>query len=157
MEQIPVTELERTMKVQEVILRAMAKKITWWQAAEILGISNRTMRRWKWKYQNEGFRGILDGRRGKPSWKRVPAGETERILALYRDTYFDLNVRHFYEKATAQHGVTLSYTWVKNLLQGCRSSDQEPRSKAAPQTPASTTHSGHVAAHRWQPSSVVSG
>jgi hypothetical protein len=39
--------MERTMKVQEVILRAMAKRITWWQAAEILGISARQMRRWK--------------------------------------------------------------------------------------------------------------
>jgi hypothetical protein len=46
MEQIPVAEMERTMKMLEVILRAMAKKITWWQAAETLGISNRTMRRW---------------------------------------------------------------------------------------------------------------
>jgi hypothetical protein len=50
MEQIPATEAERAMKVQEVILRAMAKKISWWQAAEILGISERTMRRWKFGY-----------------------------------------------------------------------------------------------------------
>ncbi len=35
------------MKVQEVLLRAMAKKITWWQAAEIIGVSARTMRRWR--------------------------------------------------------------------------------------------------------------
>src|SRR5215831_673367 len=133
MQQIPLAEMERTMKMQEVILRAMAKKITWWQAAEILGISNRTMRRWKWQYENEGFKGLLDGRKGKPSWKRVPAGETERILALYRDQYFDLNVRHFYEKATGQHGVTLSYTWVKNLLQGAglvkKSRDRKPHRK----------------------------
>ena len=37
--------VERAMKVQEVILRAMAKKISWWQAAEILGITDRQMRR----------------------------------------------------------------------------------------------------------------
>jgi len=43
----------------------MAKKITWWQAAEILGIGDRTMRRWKWKYENEGFKGLLDGRKDK--------------------------------------------------------------------------------------------
>lgn len=47
MEQIPAGEVERTMKMQEVILMAMAKKITWWEAAEILAISSRTMRRWK--------------------------------------------------------------------------------------------------------------
>jgi transposase len=139
MEQIPRAEWERTMKVQEGILRAMAKKITFWQAAEILGISNRTMRRWKWTYEHDGFKGLLDGRKGKPSWKRVPAGETERILALYRDTYFDLNLRHFYEKVTSQHGVTLSYTWVKNLLQGAglvkKSRDRKPHRKRRPRRP----------------------
>jgi transposase len=139
MEQIPLAEVERTMKVQEVILRAMAKKITWWQAAEILGISNRTMRRWKWNYENKGFKGLLDKRRGKTSWNRVAPGETERILALYRDEYFDLNVRHFYEKATALHGVTLSYTWVKNLLQGAglvkKSRDRKPHRKRRPRRP----------------------
>ena len=43
--------VERAMKVQEVILRAMAKKITWWQAAEIIGISDRQMRRWRERYE----------------------------------------------------------------------------------------------------------
>jgi len=139
MEQIPLAEVERTMKVQEVILRAMAKKITWWQAAEILGVTDRTMRRWKGEYEEYGFRGLLDKRKGKPSWKRVPPGETERIMALYRDTYFDLNVRHFYEKATSQHGVTLSYTWVKNMLQGAglvkKSRDRKPHRKRRPRRP----------------------
>jgi len=41
---------ERAMKVQEVILRAVAKKITWWQAAEIIGISDRAMRHWPERY-----------------------------------------------------------------------------------------------------------
>ncbi len=47
MKRYPEGAWERAMKVQEVILRAMAKKMTWWQAAEILGISDRSMRRWK--------------------------------------------------------------------------------------------------------------
>ena len=45
---------ERTVKVQDVILRAVAKRITWWQAAEILGISDRSMRRWKRRYEVHG-------------------------------------------------------------------------------------------------------
>ncbi len=59
--------MERAMKVQEVILRAMAKKITWWQAAEIIGISDRTMRRWRERYEEFGYDGLFDQRRGKPS------------------------------------------------------------------------------------------
>ena len=43
--------MERAMKVQEVILRAIAKRITWWQAAEIIGISDRQMRRWRERYE----------------------------------------------------------------------------------------------------------
>jgi len=45
MQRYPETAWERTVKIQDVILRAMAKKITWWQAAEIIGISDRSMRR----------------------------------------------------------------------------------------------------------------
>ena len=66
--------MERAMKVQEVILRAMAKRITWWQAAEIIGISDRHMRRWRERYQAFGYDGLFDRRRGTPSPKRVPPG-----------------------------------------------------------------------------------
>src|SRR5258705_5096746 len=117
MEQIPAAEAERTMKVQEIILRAMAKKITWWQAASILGISERTMRRWKFGYEKHGFRALYDKRKGKPNWKKTPAAEVERVLGLYRDHYSDLNVVHFHEKLAEEHGIHWSYTWVKNVLQ----------------------------------------
>ena len=110
--------VERAMKVQEVILRAMAKKITWWQAAEIIGISDRQMRRWRERYEEFGFRGLFDRRRGKPSPKRVPVAAVERVLELYREKYFDLNVRHFHEKLREEHQVEISYSWVKGILQG---------------------------------------
>ena len=118
METYPRAATERAMKVQEVILRAMAKKITWWQAAEIIGISDRSMRRWRERYEASGFRGLFDRRRGKPSPKRVPLAVLERVLALYREKYFDLNVRHFHEKLGAEHQIELSYSWVKGVLQG---------------------------------------
>ena len=106
------------MKVQEVMLQAMAKKISWWQAAEILGISDRHMRRWRERYEEFGFRGLFDRRRGKPSPKRVPLATVERVLELYREHYFDLNVQHFHEKLGAEHRIRLSYSWVKGILQG---------------------------------------
>ena len=112
------TAVERAMKVQEVMLQAMSKKITWWQAAEILGISDRHMRRWRERYEEFGFRGLFDRRRGRPSPKRVPVATVERVLQLYRERYFDLNVRHFHEKLEAEHEIRLSYSWVKGILQG---------------------------------------
>ena len=110
--------VERAMKVQEVMLQAMAKKITWWQAAEILGISDRHMRRWRERYEQFGFRGLFDRRRGRPSVKRAPVAIVEQVLGLYRDRYFDLNVRHFHEKLESEHQISLSYSWVKGILQG---------------------------------------
>ena len=94
----PEAAMERAMKVQEVILRAMAKRITWWQAAEIIGISVRSMRRWRWRYEQHGYDGLYDRRRGQPSPRRVPLETVEKVLELYREQYFDLNVRHFHEK-----------------------------------------------------------
>ena len=118
METYPRTAMERAMKVQDVMLQAMAKKITWWQAAEILGISDRHMRRWRERYVEEGYNGLLDRRRGKPSRRRVAVATVEKVFALYREKYFDLNVQHFHEKLQAEHGIELSYTWVKQALQG---------------------------------------
>lgn len=59
------------MKVQEVLLRAVAKKITWWQAVELIGISARTMRRWRERLEAQGYDGLADRRKGVVSPKRV--------------------------------------------------------------------------------------
>ena len=118
MESYSKAAMERAMKVQEVILRAIAKKITWWQAAEIIGISDRSMRRWRERLEEFGYDGLFDRRRGRPSPKRVPLALVEQVLGLYRERHFDLNVQHFHEKLGAQHRIRLSYSWVKQTLQG---------------------------------------
>src|ERR1700747_817530 len=100
MEAYPRAAMGRAMKVQDVMLQATAKKITWWQAAEVLGISDRHMRRWRERYVAEGYNGLLDRRRGQPSRRRVTV---EKVFALYREKYFDLNVQHFHEKLQAEH------------------------------------------------------
>jgi uncharacterized protein VirK/YbjX len=73
------------MKVQEVILRAMAKRMTWWQAAEVIGISDRQMRRWRRRREKFGYDRLWDRRRGRPSSRRVLLELAERVLALYRE------------------------------------------------------------------------
>lgn len=110
--------MERMMKVQEVILRAIAKKILWIQAAQIIGISARQMRRIRDRYEKFGYDGLYDRRRGKPSPKVVPLETIQEVLRLYREEYYDFNVKHFHEKLTEEHAITLSYTWVKMALQG---------------------------------------
>jgi transposase len=116
-QQFPAAELERAMKIQEVILKAVAGKLKWWEAAEIIGVSDRTMRRWRERYEADGYRGLWDYRKRSPSPKRVPLDQLEQVLQLYRDKYFDFNVQHFHEKLRDVHGIKFSYTWVKTVLQ----------------------------------------
>jgi transposase len=118
MKQMTPAAVERAMKLQDVMLRAMAKRITWYQAAEILGLSGRQMLRWQTRFKHEGYEGLFDRRRGTPSPKRVPLETVETVLRLYQEQYFDFNVRHFHEKLGAEHDIKLSYTWVKAALQG---------------------------------------
>ncbi len=114
----PGSARERAMKAQDVILRALSKQITFWQAAQILRISPRHLRRLNARYRFQGFDGLYDRRRGRPSPKRVPWAVLEQVLGLYRERYFDFSVRHFHEKLREEHGIELSYTCVKLALQG---------------------------------------
>ena len=113
----PKPVLEWAMKVQEVILRAVSGQINWIQAAEILGISCRQMRRWKVRYERYGYDGLYDRRRKIPSPKRVPFDKVEKVLRLYREKYFDFNISHFYDKLKKNHNIKLSYNWVRLALE----------------------------------------
>ena len=109
--------VERAMKVQEVIVRGLSGELTWLQVAGILGRSPRSIRRMRWRFEQRGYDGLYDGRRVKPSPKRAPVAEVERILRLYRERYRGFNTRHFYQVARREQAVTLSYTFVKALRQ----------------------------------------
>ena len=110
--------VEWAMKVQDVILRALSGELSWIQVADILGLSARTVRRLRWRYEHHGYAGLLDRRRRIPSPRRVPVQELQRILRLYRERYAGFNVRHFCQIARREHGLTFSYTLVKMALQG---------------------------------------
>ena len=135
----PGAAVERAMRIQEVICRAISGQIHWFQAAEILGVSVRTMRRWKEYYQKKGYDGLFDRRRRRPSPKRVPYAQVEAVLRLYRERYSDFHVKHFHEKLTGEHGITLSYTWVKTALQEAgliaRHARRGPHRKRRPRRP----------------------
>ena len=113
----PPVALERAMTIREVVLRAMSGEISWIQAAEIIGCAPRTVRRWRWRYEHIGYDGLLDRRRGRPSPRRAPFAEVQRVLQLYRAHYVGFNGRHFHQIARRDHGVMLSYTYVKTALQ----------------------------------------
>jgi len=113
----PQSQWERIMKIQDVFSKAQHRKITWNEAAEILGVTDRTIRRWKQTVEQNGYEGLLDQRTKRPSPRKAPESISSQALKLYRDTYREWNVKHFHEQL-AQHGISYKYTWVKNLLQG---------------------------------------
>jgi transposase len=113
-----VAARERAMKFQDVIMQAMSGKLTWWQAAEILGVTARTMRRWRAKYQQFGVMGLQDRRRVDRSPHAVPEAELKRWFQLYRTRYPGYNVRHFYARLKRDQGCVWSYTVVRRALQG---------------------------------------
>lgn len=108
---------EQAMKLQEVMLKAISGEIHWFRAAEILGMRPRSLRRWRERYEREGYNGLLDRRTGRPSPRRAPVAEVARIVALYRERYRGFNVRHFHQILRREHAVTLSYSYVKVALQ----------------------------------------
>jgi transposase len=144
------------MKIREVITRAMSGKINWIQAAEILGMSDRQLRRWRNRWSKHGYDGLFDYRTQRPSPKRVPLEDVEKVLTLYRERYFDLNVQHFVEKLKTEHQIPLSYTWVKTALQTAglvkRNTKRGPHRKKRPRRPI-TGMMLHVdgGRHRWIP------
>lgn len=104
----PPTALERAMQIKEVLLRAMNKEYRWLRAAEILGITARGLRRLRRRMEEFGYQGLVDMRRGRPSPRRTPVVEIERILELYREKYPGFNGRHFFQAVRREHGVKLS-------------------------------------------------
>ena len=109
--------VERAMTYHDAIMRALAGTWTWLKAADVLDIHPRSLRRWRARYERDPVLGLLDRRRRRPSHRTAPRAEVQRILHLYRERYQGFNVRHFLHVARRDHGVTLSYTFVKLALQ----------------------------------------
>ena len=110
--------VERAMTIHQALLHALHGRQTWLQVADVIGLSPRTVRRWRARLEQFGVPGLLDRRRQTPSPRRVPLAELQRVLRLYRERYQGFNVRHFPQLARRDHGVTFSYTLVKTALQG---------------------------------------
>ena len=113
----PGAAWERAMRVQEVLLKALSGELHWFRAADILGMHPRSLRRWRERYEQFGYHGLIDKRYERPSKRRVPFAEVERVVRLYRERYRGFNVRHFHQIVRREHAVTLSYSYVKAALQ----------------------------------------
>ena len=105
------------MRFESLLDRHKGGQVTQAEAAEMLGISERTFRRWCHRYQEDGEAGLLDRRLGRVSAKRVPASRALEVEALYRTRYNGFTARHFHEHLVREHQFTWGYTWTKAFLQ----------------------------------------
>jgi transposase len=106
----------RMQKFRDVLSRWERGDLSMLEAGELLGMSERQFRRYRERYEEDGLDGLVDGRLGKPSPKRVPAKDARLMLELYRDCYRGWNVRHFHEHLVRDHNFQWGYTWVKTQL-----------------------------------------
>jgi transposase len=112
MDRARIHEGIRRMRFTDVLGRTERSELSQMEAAELLGISERTFRRWRDRQQEMGEAGLAD-RRLAPSPRRAPVAEIERMLGLYRELYRGFTVKHFHEHLGKQHNYKLGYTVTK--------------------------------------------
>ncbi len=105
------------MTRREVITKAIDGQLSWVAAADIIGVTPRQMRRIRRAIERHGMSAVMDQRGGRPRRKRVTAQTLREICRLKRAMYVDFSMRHFYERLTEQHGIAVSYTYVRQVLQ----------------------------------------
>ena len=107
----------RLMKFEDVYGRTYMGELSHSEAAEVLGMSERTFRRYRDRYEAEGAEGLYDRRLGRASARRAGTDEVMAVLELFDTRYFDFTAKHFWDKLVAEHGVRRSYNWVRLTLQ----------------------------------------
>lgn len=115
------------MRFEELYGRQQRRELTMGEAAEMLGVTERTFRRWRDRYDTDGAEGLQDRRLGRPSGRALPLDEVLRMMPLYESRYTGWTVKHFHERWHAEHGGTRSYTWAKKTLQAVGHVARAPR------------------------------
>ena len=107
----------RPMRLEERYERRQRRAITRAEAAEMLGVTERTFRRWSGRDDAEGAEGLQDRRIGRASARAVPVDDALRMVALHETRDTGWTVKHFHERWQAEHGGTWAYRWTKKTLQ----------------------------------------
>ena len=117
----------RQMRFEKLYERRQQRILTMAEAGEMLGVTERTFRRWSGRYHAEGAEGLQDRRIGRLSARAVPVDEALRMVTLYETRYTGWTVKHFHERWQTEHGGTRSYSWTKKTLQAAGHVARAPR------------------------------
>jgi transposase len=108
----------RKMRFEEAYEGWKKGRLTQEAAARLLGVCDRTYRRYLVRYEEQGMEGLIDQRLGQISHRSAPVDEVIALADLYNYRYQGFTVKHFYSWYQRSHGGIRSYTWVKKTLQG---------------------------------------
>ena len=106
----------RMIKFVSISSRCEASELSQFEAAELLGVGERTFRRWRDRHGEHGEAGLLDRRLGKASGKRVPVDRSEEVETLYRTRYSGFTAKHFHEHLVKNHQSARVCTWTRAFL-----------------------------------------
>jgi transposase len=115
------------LKLRDALSRWEASELSQLEAAELLGMSERTFRRWARRLEEEGEEGLIDRRLGRRSGRAVPDCDRDDVERLYRERYCGFTAKHFHEHLVRDHGFRWGYTWTKTHLQDCGLLARAPR------------------------------
>src|SRR6266436_6276857 len=99
----------RMLKLRDVVSRWEAEALSQLEAAELLGMSDRTFRRWVRRFEEEGEEGLMDRRLGRRSGRAVPDAAASEVERLYRERYAGFTVKHFHEHLVRDHNFRWGY------------------------------------------------
>jgi transposase len=105
------------LRLRDVFGRWECGELSQLEAAELLGMHERTFRRWARRFESDGEAGLEDRRLGRRSGRAVAVSVADEVERLYRERYLGFTAKHFHEYLKASHGYSLGYTWTKVLLQ----------------------------------------
>jgi transposase len=105
------------LKLRDVLSRWEAAELSQAEAGELLGMSERTLRRWARRFEEDGEDGLLDRRLGRRSGRAVPDAAAAEVEQLYRERYAGFTAKHFHEHLVSHHSFAWGYTWTKTYLQ----------------------------------------
>jgi len=138
----------RQMRFEALYERRQQRILTMAEAGEMLGVTERTFRRWSGRYHAEGAEGLQDRRIGRLSARAVPVDEALRMLKLYETRYTGWTVKHFHERWQTEHDGTRSYSWTKKTLQAAghvtRATRRGAHRKKRPRTPYRHVSAGYL-------------
>ncbi len=146
----------KAMRFEEAYEGWTSKRLTQEEAARLLGVCDRSFRRYIDRYHEEGLEGLIDKRLSQVSHHKAPTDEVLALETLYKERYEGWNVQHFFEYYRHDHGGQRSYTWVKSRLQesglvtrGKRKGSHRKKRERAP-LPGMLIHQDG-STHQWVP------